>query len=231
MLGLTKRASITELLDQPDIPRRELERSLYDLEVANRWLGGRRAMLRHVLPLVGETFDVLDVGCGSADTLRALSEHASRNGCRIGLTGVDTSASILEIARSRNLGSSEMDLIQAGATSLPFDDSSFDIVVSSLVLHHLAPNDVVAALQEARRVTRSRIVVTDLVRSHMAFASALIVGTFVFGKLSRYDAPASVRRAYTPVELLSLANEAGLKDCRIFKGPVRMALVYDKERT
>jgi SAM-dependent methyltransferase len=229
MLSLRKRAQLEELLDRSDNPQSDLERSLSDLETANSRLGGRRALLRHALPLLDEASSVLDIGCGSADILRAISVESKRKGRMIKLSGVDAGPAALAIARSRSEAFPEIELVQSCATSLPFDDGSFDIVLSSLLLHHLEPESVVQALREAARVSRRRVVITDLIRSGLAFITVLLVGKLVFGRLSRYDGPVSVRRAYTPNELLGLAQEAGLTGCRVYTGPIRMALVYDKD--
>jgi hypothetical protein len=68
--------------------------------------------------------------------------------------------------------------------------------------------------------------VTDVQRSLPAF-----IGAYLFSRLTtrnritRNDAPLSVRRAYTPAEALGLAQEAGWRRPRVHSYPLfRMAL-------
>ena len=90
---------------------------------------------------------------------------------------------------------------------MPFADRSFDVVGSSLFIHHLEPAEVIAFTQEAMRVCRTAVVVNDLLRSSPHYAFALAGRLLYRSRLTRHDAPVSVRRAYTPAELFSLLQQ------------------------
>jgi SAM-dependent methyltransferase len=86
---------------------------------------------------------VLDVGCGSGPLSAALRDRGAI------VTGFDSSAKMLELARQR-LGA-DADLHLADLRSpLPFPDGAFDDVIACLVLHYL--KDWTAPLAELRRV-------------------------------------------------------------------------------
>ena len=86
---------------------------------------------------------ILDAGCGSGPTTAALRERGAI------VTGIDSSAAMLELARQR-LGA-DVDLRVADlAEPLPFADGVFDDIVASLVLHYL--RDWGPTLHELRRV-------------------------------------------------------------------------------
>lgn len=85
--------------------------------------------------------DVLEVGCGTGLILARLSEVARR------AVGVDLSPGMLEHARARGL-----DVHEASATALPFEDASFDVTCSFKVLAHV--EDIRTAMAEMARVTR-----------------------------------------------------------------------------
>ncbi|MBC2873924.1 MULTISPECIES: class I SAM-dependent methyltransferase [Streptomyces] len=88
---------------------------------------------------------ILDAGCGSGPLSAALRDRGAV------VTGVDSSAAMLALA-GRRLGD-EADLHQADLRDrLPFDDGTFDDVVSSLVLHYL--EDWGPTLAELRRVLK-----------------------------------------------------------------------------
>ncbi|MBI2843807.1 MAG: methyltransferase domain-containing protein [Armatimonadetes bacterium] len=228
MLILRRRAQAEELLDRPDVTAEDLDRSLRDLETANRLLGGRRALLPHIVPKLRDGLAVLDIGCGSGDILRLISGVAREKGATIRLVGADINAAVISIARRRCLKYADIEFVQASAESLPFADSSFDVVFASTFIHHLGPANAARALREAARVCRGRVVISDLVRSDTGWFAAWFIGKLMFGRLSRRDAPTSFRRAYTPGELSKIAASAGLSGFNMYAGWFRMTLVFDR---
>ena len=104
--------------------------------------------------LYGPESRVLDVGCGTGNYAAALTAGTN---CRI--SGVDPSARMLDRARDAARWES---LSRGNAENLPFADQSFDVVMTTDVIHHIGDRD--AYFREAARVLRSggRIVtVTD----------------------------------------------------------------------
>lgn len=74
---------------------------------------------------------ILDLGCGGA----AFGRAAMARGC-LGYTGVDGSANMVEVAQ-RNLAGTPGRVVHADLVSWQIPVCSFDLVVSSLVLHYL----------------------------------------------------------------------------------------------
>jgi SAM-dependent methyltransferase len=93
--------------------------------------------------VVGSETRLLDAGCGAGLALR----YAADLGAEV--AGMDASASLLEIARKRLPG---VQLEHGDLEVLPFDDDSFDVVTGFNSFQYAV--DPVAALLEARRVTR-----------------------------------------------------------------------------
>jgi ubiquinone/menaquinone biosynthesis C-methylase UbiE len=93
--------------------------------------------------------EVLDVGTGPG---RLLVELARRR-ADLGLTGLDVSADMVAHA-ARNLApySDRARAVVGDAAGLPFPDDSFDLVISSLSVHHWP--DVEAGAAELARVLR-----------------------------------------------------------------------------
>jgi SAM-dependent methyltransferase len=88
---------------------------------------------------------ILDAGCGSGPLFAALRERGAL------VTGFDSSAGMLEVARRRLGDDADLQLADLGGP-LPFPDDAFDDVVASLVLHYL--EDWGPALAELRRVLK-----------------------------------------------------------------------------
>lgn len=98
-----------------------------------------------LLPAVNDR-DVLDAGCGSG----WYAEWLSRNGSRV--TAVDRSARLVALTRDRLSGKARV--IQADITDLrqALEDKTFDIVLSSLVLHYV--EDLLKPFSEWARLLR-----------------------------------------------------------------------------
>ncbi|HEY6695006.1 MAG TPA: methyltransferase domain-containing protein [Solirubrobacteraceae bacterium] len=98
---------------------------------------------------------VLDIGSGPGFLA---AEMAAEVGPEGKVVGVDPSDSMLEMGRRRD---APVEFVAGDAVALPFDDESFDAVVSTQVYEYVA--DMPAALAEARRVLRTggRLLILD----------------------------------------------------------------------
>ena len=97
----------------------------------------------------------LDVGCGTG----VLAGRLSRSGFTV--TGLDPSQGMLDVMAESEPG---VEGIRGEGSEVPFDDETFDLVLTVAALHHVADPDAVrATLVEMVRVTRpdGRIVVWD----------------------------------------------------------------------
>ena len=224
---MKRAAGRLELMDGPLDDAGELERNLADIEFANRRLGGIAPILRETRARDART--VLDVGSGSADVPHALVRDGRRRGVEIRATCLDRSETMIAIARRRTGGDERLTFVRGDGERLPFDDGSFDVVTCTLALHHFEPPAALALLREMRRVARRSPIVADLVRSPAAFVAAWLYAHLTTrNRLTRHDAPLSVRRAYSPDEALTLAREAGWRSPNVRREPFfRMTLVDD----
>ena len=92
---------------------------------------------------------VLDLGCGTGTlTIMLKQSHPDAD-----ITGLDGDPQVLDIAREKSRGL-EIQWDEGLASSLPYPDSAFDRVVTSLVIHHLTTDDKRRAFQEIYRVLK-----------------------------------------------------------------------------
>jgi len=120
---------------------------LCELTGYGRSLRQRVVMLLALRP--GER--LLDFGCGTGSLLRSLSRQYHRNP----LFGIDPDAAALRRARAKLAQRRvPITLYEASGTKLPFADASLDVVVSTLVFHHLETAEKRLALREIQRVLR-----------------------------------------------------------------------------
>lgn len=94
---------------------------------------------------------VLDLGCGTA----TLTTLIARSVPRAEVIGVDIDPQALRIARAKiERAGLDIRLDEARTSALPYADASFDRVVSSLVFHHLTPDEKRQTAAEVLRVLR-----------------------------------------------------------------------------
>ena len=107
---------------------------------------------------------VLDVGCGTG-TLALVAREQVRGG---DAAGVDASPKMIERARRKARKAGTTIHFETGyAQSLPFSDARFDVVVNTLMLHHLPRAEREIAVREMRRVLKpgGRLLAVDFVPS------------------------------------------------------------------
>lgn len=210
------RSSQLEWLDDSQAVADELSSNLADIRRLNAWFGGTQVVKRYV----GETLDergnysLLDIATGSADIPVALVRWARKRQIALHVVGLDADPRVLANAREI-VGDLPVQLVQADARALPFDNEAFDMVTCCLALHHFNPEEAVQMLAEAWRVARRGLLVVDLTRSYLSWMGAwLATRTVARNPMTRHDGPLSVLRAYTPSEMRNLALRAGIPNAR-----------------
>jgi 2-polyprenyl-3-methyl-5-hydroxy-6-metoxy-1,4-benzoquinol methylase len=200
------RATEPEQLDE-GVSDSEARRSLADIRFVNRWLGGRRALRRTILPHLTSGARVLDVGCGSGD----LTSWAARSGPPpILAVGVDIKLLHLQEAPA------EIQPVVADVRALPFRPRSFDVVTASLFLHHFDGAEVATVLRSLYGLARRALIVNDLRRAQVPYVFGRLLFPVVFrSRVSVHDGLLSIRRAFTPAELGAAFREAGIPGARV----------------
>jgi ubiquinone/menaquinone biosynthesis C-methylase UbiE len=200
-----RRVPTTELLDSDNGTPEEVAASLQDLRRINRWFGGTsttRSMIQAVSRRRGKAeMSLLEVAAGSGYVPGQVREQLSSSGIQLQVTLLDRVAG--------HLGSSHgSPRLAADALALPFPDGSFDLVSSNLFAHHLSPGELVGFVRETLRVCREAVLINDLVRSPLHLAAVYAGFPLYRSRLTRHDAPASVRQAYTPGEMRAMLEES-----------------------
>lgn len=232
-----------ELLEDPLEDTGLVAGALDDLARINRLAGGI-ALSRSALVSVAthgygllrrpaRPVRLLDVGTGGADIPAALIAWARAHGLELSVEAVDASGSIIELARTAHREEPDLHLEVADGRSLPYPDDAFDIGHASLMAHHLDPDELARFLAELGRVSAVAVIINDLDRARRWLAIAyLITRLFTRNRITRYDGPLSVRRAYSPTELSAIASRAGLREVAHLRGFIghRYALVLASPR-
>ena len=119
---------------------------------------GRRFNQEALLALIDPAAVVADLGCGTGALTASVAAYVAS------VTGVDNSEAMLSAARVRVASLPNVTLKQGDLSQLPLADGSVDLTLCVLSLSYAA--DLPAALKEARRVTRKRLIVVDVLAHH-----------------------------------------------------------------
>lgn len=106
-----------------------------------------RDVVNDVATLARPGATVVDLGCGPATILRFLASKRPD----LSLVGVDIDERMLSIARRRLPNAC---LVRASIDAVRIDDQSADVVISSMVFHHLPRRVKQGAFREAKRILR-----------------------------------------------------------------------------
>lgn len=201
-----RRVAVPERLDADLGTPEQVQSSLADLRMLNRWFGGTStaaALLKRISAAKGMTqLSLLDVAGASGDVAAGVDAALAPQGVRVQSVVLDQAVSHLSSGNG-------LPTICGSALHLPFRDSTFDVVGCSLFLHHLEPSQIGPFLREAMRCARIAVMINDLRRSLVHWIAAGAGRVLYRSPLTAHDAPASVRRAYTARELRHILVEAG----------------------
>jgi len=176
---------------------------------ADEYLDGFAGLTAPAVPLlvhaarIGAGDHVLEVGSGPGHIAAALAETGAD------VAGIDFSASMVEVAKSRY---PTLSFREADAESIPFDDESFDAVVSSFVVHHLARPETV--FREVHRVLKPG-------------------GRFAFAVFAAPEAQSSIGAFFGAVEAHGSPEDLphgplfGVTDLGIYESMLRQAGLID----
>jgi SAM-dependent methyltransferase len=216
-----------ELLDLPpeSYTREELEGTLRDIRLVNRYLGDTGAVLKYVGMFAeggnrrgADALSILDVATGSGDMPAVILDWARERGINARVTGVDVNPLTVQAAGRLNGTHPGLTLAVADGFTLPFRDNSFDVVLCSKSLHHFKDDEAVRLVKEFARVARFGCIIMDIRRSWVAWALiTILTRVFTRNRLTRADGPMSVLRSFTDGELESIARRAGLPGFGVYR--------------
>ena len=219
-IDLSERHRQAEIMDAPDLPPARFVETLSGLGRVNMvtrsawlmWPDLEAAALRHS----ERPLRILDVACGGGDVLTALWRMAAKRGLKLELAGCDFSPTAVDYASDAATKAGVS--IKFFVHRVPQDPlpGGYDVIMSTLFLHHLDEDGAISFLREAAAKCRGRIVIQDLVRSPMSYWFARLgTSVLLLSDVCRLDGRTSVEGAFTRPEALELARKAGLDRAEI----------------
>ena len=173
---------------------------------------------------------VLDVACGGGDVTVRLALAARRCRLPISIDGCDMSPTALTVAREHAKSAGvpcQFFSLEVTKEKLPDD---YDVVVTSLFMHHLPTESAVNLLRSMCQAPRKLVLVNDLVRSRFGYLLARFGGYLLSrSPIVHSDGPISVAGAFTPQEFQEMSLRAGMQGATVKRiWPARMLLEWSR---
>jgi ubiquinone/menaquinone biosynthesis C-methylase UbiE len=137
---------------------------VYDVVEPILMLGKANQYDRHIVSLLklSPAQRILDLGCGTGVLTRMIADQLNAKAGGVSM-GIDAASKMINVARKKRENETCRFKV-AAAEDLPFENSSFDAVISSLFFHHVPLDLKEKSLSEAFRVLRpqGRLVIADM---------------------------------------------------------------------
>ena len=189
---------LPELMDG-DCSYEDFRGCLRSLEQINRWLLGYRptlAWLKRLPHGLRDPVHIVDVGSGGGDLLRQIAGWARRRGIAVQLTGIDLNPYAARAAAESTPKELGIEWV-TGDALMYRPEKPVDIVVSSLMAHHLEDEEIIALLRWKEATAQVGWFINDLERSEWSCRMFGRLGRTVgWHRFVRHDGPISFRRAF-----------------------------------
>ncbi len=212
-MSLAVRSQAEELMDADDLDAATYADVVGDLATVNTVTMARRPTLAFLARATAgrKSFRLLDVGFGDGDMLRRIARWAKAKGLGAELVGVDLNPRSEQAARAHG-----GDIRYVTGDYADLADEPWDVIVSSLVAHHMSRDQLIAFLRFMEGRASAGWFVNDLHRHGFAHWGFPVLATIArWHPIVRHDGTLSIARSYRPEEWPPLLAEAGITEAKV----------------
>lgn len=211
MRSIGVRSTEKEFMDDPEFKGTDLTESFKFIKITNMLGGGRLAVINCIAKALQDIpgqrdISVLDVGCGIGDMGGAIISWGERHGKNISYTGLEKSGYILDEARKQN---KDNRIRFVSGDLFAKDLPEADLVIISMVLHHLDEADVICAIRNLAAKARIALIISELERSFPPYLICRFLSMAMKNSSATHDALLSVRKGFKASEMSNLISLAG----------------------
>lgn len=218
MTSLATRAIAEELMDADDLDAATYAAVVGDLARVNRLTLASRPTIDFLNRIAqpGESLRLLDVGFGDGDMLRRIARWAAARGVNADLVGVDLNPRSELAARAHGPAALPIRFVTGSHDDLA--GQGWDVVISSLVAHHMTHDQLVSFLRFMDVEARRGWFVNDLERNGFAHRGfPLLARLMRWHPIVRHDGTLSVARSYRAIEWPPILAEAGIDEAAVVR--------------
>lgn len=194
---------------------------LNKLDLVGEYLGGDRATFKAIKKIPVFPCSILDVGCGGGGFTQKLGMLYKETN----VMGIDISCEAIKYAEEQNK-LSNVSFKRLSLSEIP--SKSCDIVISTLVCHHLPDEDLIPFLKDALRVAKSKVIINDLHRHPLAWLGFALIAPLLFkNRLITHDGCISIKRAFKRSDWNRYEKELGIQACLSWHWPFRWIATFE----
>ena len=210
------RSDKTEIMDDFSMKGELLRDTLDKLGNINKWLGGNRVALGGIKQLLkgqpkDKTYIIIDLGCGHGDILRLVADFGRNNDYSFQLIGIDANQDAIDYANELSLDYPELTFRNEDVFSEEFQNSNYDIALTTLFLHHFKEKEILTLLDGLSTNATLGIVVNDLQRSEIAYGLFRLLSLVISNQMIVQDGLTSILRAFKKEDLEIISQQLNLK--------------------
>lgn len=214
MIDYKNRSLQKEILDQENIPFRDIALNMKELDWINSHLGGHSITIKGFKKLLKDkkTISACEIGCGGGDNLNSLNQYCLENHIICSFTGIDINKDCIDFAKQHSTIEVKTFII-SDYKNVNFENIKPDIIFSSLFCHHFSDEDLIGMMKWMKANSNIGFFINDLHRHPIAY-HFIKWATKLFSKsyLVKNDAPVSVLRGFKKNEWQNILEKSGIKN-------------------
>ncbi len=212
LVDTTYRSDEEEIMDDLTYNGEILHDSLDKLAKINKWLGGNNVTINGLKILLEKRtketpITIIDLGCGGGDVLRDVAHFGQQNGYHFNLIGLDANHNTIKYAKKLSQNYDNINFTDINIFSEDFNHLKYDIVLTTLFLHHFKEDQLVTFLKPVLEKAKLGIVVNDLHRHKLAYYLFKLLCTTISNKTIVEDGLTSVLRGFKRKELKVISEK------------------------
>ncbi|RCT53586.1 methyltransferase domain-containing protein [Winogradskyella sp. KYW1333] len=212
----TYRSNEPELMDDFSMKGELLRDTLDKLGKINKWLGGNHVTLNGLKKVLidqpkNKLITIIDLGCGHGEILRLIGDYGRQEGYKFKLIGIDANQDAIDYAIELSQDYEELTFENIDIFSEEFQDLDYDVVLSTLFLHHFNQDEIHNLLKIITSKAKLGIVVNDLHRNKVAYGLFKLLGLVISNHMIVQDGLTSILRAFKRYELENISKQLNLK--------------------
>lgn len=207
---LNKRSCKLEWLDAEDcLTKEEYKHYVLQLDKVGRFLGGDKANFWAIDQIEKNPRSILDLGCGGGHFTMRLAKRYPQ-AC---VKGIDTSQQAIDFANQLlNIQCTTLSNVSFEKTLVSqLNDSSktFDLIISTLVFHHLSDEEIIDTLKKCYSIAKKGIIINDLHRDPLALIGFGILGPLLLpNRRVIYDGLVSIQKGFKRKDWINYLEKA-----------------------
>lgn len=212
---LSKRSSQTEIIDQEPNEHtytlKEYIDCLEKLDRIGRWLGGDRANLKSLSKMAVNPSSIIDIGCGGG----LFDIRLEKKFPEAHIIGIDLNPYAIQFANTRKPSGCKVDFELRELKELNEPHKSYDVVISTLVCHHIPEDELVNFISQACQVAKCKVILNDLHRHPLAWLLFKWIAPIFFrNRLVLHDGLISVERSFKRKDWIRYLEKAKIDKSR-----------------